>query len=60
MVLLASAGAACACHAILAGEGWAPRGVVLQPRFQVALLVILLIHKLVVLEAKETETIQQK
>lgn len=51
-MLLASAGAARACHAVLAGEGGASRRVVLKPCLQVALLVILLIHKLVVLQTK--------
>lgn len=51
-MLLASAGAARARHAVLAREGGASRRVILQPCLQVALLVILLIHKLVVLQRK--------
>lgn len=56
VVFLAPAGAACACDTILAGEGGALRWVILQPRIQVALLVILLIHKLMVLQTKTLET----
>lgn len=52
MVLLASAGAARARHAVLAGEGGASRRVTLQPRLQVALLVVLLVHELVVLQRR--------
>lgn len=55
-MLLAPAGAAGARHAVLAGERGASGWVILQPRIQVALLVILLVHKLVVLPNKDKET----
>lgn len=58
-MLLASAGAACACHAILAGEGGASRRVTLQPRLQVALLVVLLVHELVVLQRQREQDRQR-
>lgn len=48
-MLLAPAGAASARDALLAGERWASRRVIMESRLQVALLVVLLIHKFVVL-----------
>lgn len=60
VVLLAPAGAARPRHAVLAGEGGASRRVILQPRIQVALLVILLVHELVVLRTREEKEQHQQ
>lgn len=49
-MLLGSPGAARPRHTVLTGKGGASGRVILQPAFQVALLVILLVHKLMVLQ----------
>lgn len=53
-MLLGSPGAARPRHTVLTGKGGASGRVILQPAFQVALLVILLVHKLVVLQRHKT------
>lgn len=60
-MLLGSPGAARPRHTVLTGKGGASGRVILQPAFQVALLVILLVHKLVVLQRHKTgrETARQ-